>query len=154
MLDIKPYRQKPELCGPASLKMVLEYYGIEKSENELADLTLYQPSKGVNAENLLKAAKGLGLNAFYKDLSKIKDLELYVLKKKIPVIVDWFSTNDGHYSVVVDINKENIYMQDPELGNLRTLDIETFQKVWFDFTGNYLVSKDDIIIRRMIIIYK
>lgn len=154
MLNIKSYRQKPELCGPACLKMVLEYYGIEKSEKELADLTLYQPLKGVSAENLLKAAKGMGLNAFYKDLSEIKDLESHVLKKKIPVIVDWFSTNDGHYSVVVDIDKENIYMQDPELGNLRTLDIETFKRVWFDFKGNYLTSKNDIIIRRMIVIYK
>lgn len=154
MINIKPYRQKPELCGPASLKMVLEYYGIENSEEKLADLANYIPSEGVNANGLLNAAKALGLEAFYKDSSEIKDIEFYVLKKKIPVIVDWFSTNDGHYSVVVDIDEENIYMQDPELGNLRTLDIETFKRVWFDFTGNYLKSKDDMIIRRMIVVYK
>ena len=38
MLNVKPYREKPEYCGPASLKMVLGYYGIEKTEDELANL--------------------------------------------------------------------------------------------------------------------
>jgi len=154
MLNIKPYRQKPGMCGPASLKMVLEYYGIEKTEAELAAMAGYISAIGTKSEGLIKAAKDLGLNAFQKDLSEIKDLEEYVVDKNIPVIVDWFSTDEGHYSVIVAIDDINIYMQDPELGNLRTLEIETFKRVWFDFTGDYLKSKDDIIIRRMIVVYK
>lgn len=154
MLNVKPYRQKPELCGPASLKMVLEYYGIEKTEDELAKMAGYVPTQGVKAKGLIDTAKGLGLNSFCKDYSEIKDLREYVIDKKIPVIVDWFSEDDGHYSVVVDIDDRNIYLQDPELGNLRTLEIETFNRVWFDFPGNYLKSKNDIIIRRMIVVSK
>jgi predicted double-glycine peptidase len=154
MLNLKSYRQKPELCGPACLKMVLEYYGIQKNEDELANLAGYVPSEGVKVDGLINAATKLGLNAFYKDFSEIKDLKEYVLDKKIPVIVDWFSTDDGHYSVVIDIDDKNIYMQDPELGNLRTLDVGTFKRVWFDFRGDYLKSKDDIIIRRMIVVNK
>jgi len=154
MLSVKPYRQKPELCGPASLKMVFQYYGIEKTEDELANLAGYIPSKGVNADGLINAAKELGLNAFYKDFSEIKDLKEHVVGKKIPVIVDWFSLDDGHYSVVVDMDDKNIYIQDPELGSLRTMELDTFKRVWFDFDGDYLKSKDDIIIRRMIVISK
>lgn len=153
MLDVKPYRQKPELCGPASLKMVLDFFGIEKSENELAKMCGYKTSKGVALEGLLKATKGLGLKTFYKDFAKIKDLKSYVIDRKIPVIVDWFSTDDGHYSVVVDIDDKNIYMQDPELGGLKIMDLETFKRVWFDFTGNFLKSKDQLIIRRLIVIF-
>ena len=154
ILDVKPFRQSSGLCGPACLKIVLDYYGIKKSEKEVANLSGSTHTKGVGAEGLLKAAKALGLKAFYKDFSEIKDLKDYVLVKKIPVIVDWFSTNDGHYSVVVGIDDENIYMQDPELGKLRTMDLETFKRVWFDYSGNFLHSKDQIIIRRIIVIYK
>ena len=154
MLDIKPFRQSPAFCGPACLKMVLKYYGINKSEKELANLSGSRPAKGVGVEGLLKAAKALGFKGHVKDFSEIKDIKEYVIKKKNPLIVDWFSTDDGHYSVVVDIDDKNIYMQDPELGNLRTMDIETFKRVWFDFTGDFLETKNDIIIRRMIAIYK
>ena len=154
MLNIKPYRQKPEYCGPASLKMVLDFYGIGKTEDELAKMAGYVPTKGTKSEGLIKAAKELGFKAFQKDFSEIEDLKEYVINKRIPVIVEWFSADDGHYSVIVDIDKKNIYMQDPELGNLRTLDIEIFKRVWFDFNEGLLKSKDDIIIRRMIVIYK
>ena len=154
MLNVKPFRQSSGFCGPASLKMVLGYYGIKKSEKELANLSGSTPGKGVGAEGLLKAAKALGFKAHVKDFSEIKDLKTYVLKKKIPVIVDWFSTHDGHYSVAVDIDRKNIYLQDPELGSIRTIDLQTFKRIWFDFTGDFLTSKDDMIIRRMIVIFK
>ena len=154
MLNVKPYRQKPELCGPASLKMVLDFFGIKKEEEELAKMSGYESSKGTKAEEIIKAAKELGFKAFHKDFSEIKDLREYTINKKIPVIVDWFSTDDGHYSVVVGIDDKNIYMQDPELGNLRTIDVETFKRVWFDFEGNFLESKNQIIIRRMIVVYR
>ena len=153
MLNVKPFRQSSGFCGPASLKIVLEYYGIKKSEEELANLSGAKSHTGVGAKGILKAAKALGLKGFSKDFSEIKDIKEYV-DKKTPVIVDWFSTNDGHYSVVVDIDKNNIYLQDPELGRIRKLDIETFKRVWLDFPGDFLRSKDDIIIRRMIVIYK
>lgn len=155
MLKVRHFRQqKPGFCGPASLKMVLEYYGSQKSEKELARLSGCTISKGVKAEGILEAAKKLGFKGFIKDFSDIKDLKKYVLKKKIPVIVNWFSIDEGHYSVVVDIDRENIYLQDPELKGIRTIKIKTFKRVWFDFPGDFLHSKDEIIIRRIIVIYK
>ena len=37
LLDVKPFQEtlNADMCGPASLKIVLEYYGINKSENVL-----------------------------------------------------------------------------------------------------------------------
>jgi len=153
MLNVKPFRQSSGFCGPASLKIVLEYYGIKKSEEELANLSHAKSHTGVGAEGLLKVAKALGFKGLFKDFSEIKDIKEYI-DKKIPVIVDWFSTNDGHYSVVADIDKNKVYLQDPELGRIRKLDIETFKRVWFDFTGKFLQSKEQIVIRRMIVIHK
>ncbi len=154
MLDVKPFRQSPAFCGPASLKMVLEYYGIKKNEKELAKLSGAKSTKGVSAEGLLKAARALGLKGFSKDFSDIKDIETYVINKRIPVVVDWFYYDDGHYSIVVDIDEENIYLRDPQFIKVRKMDIDTFKRVWFDFPGEFLRSKDDIIIRRIIVVYK
>ena len=154
MLQIKPFRQRIGFCGPVSLKIILEYFDIKKTEKETANLCGYKKSEGVEAKNILRAAKKLGLKGFIKDYSGIKDIRNYVLKKKIPVIVDWFSTDEGHYSVVVDVDKENIYLQDPELGHPRAMRINDFNRVWFDFPGDFLRSKNDIVIRRLIVLYK
>lgn len=154
MLDVKPFRQRSEFCGPACLKMVLEYYGVRKSEKELARLANYTKSKGASAENLLKAAKKLGFKGAIKDFAEIKDVREYVLRKKTPVIVPWFSVYEDHYSVVVDIGKDSIYLQDPELGHLRAMKVDRFKILWFDLQlGNKpLRSRDQVIIRRLIAI--
>ncbi|KKS74108.1 MAG: hypothetical protein UV45_C0012G0004 [Candidatus Azambacteria bacterium GW2011_GWB1_42_72] len=123
------------MCGPASLKMVLEYFGMEKSEEELGQLT------------------HCGFNALIKDMADFDDIKKY-LDQEIPVIVDWFSENDGHYSVAVNMDKENIYLQDPEIGSIRELPLETFKRVWFDFPDKFINSKDDLILRRIIVIQK
>ncbi|MBS3175264.1 C39 family peptidase [Candidatus Woesearchaeota archaeon] len=154
MLQIKPFMQKTGFsCGPASLKIVLEYYGIHKTEKQLVRLTncTYY---GTNAKNLLKTAEILGLKGFIIENAKLNDIKKYVVNKKIPVIVDWFSENDGHYSVIVDINKENIYFIDPEIGHVRAMKIEDFLRLWFDFPFPYIRSKNDLLLRTMIVLYK
>lgn len=154
MLQVKPFRQKSGFCGPASLKMVLDYYGIKKSEKELVKLSGWTSELGVSAENLAKVAKKFGLKAVIKDFATIGDLRKYILQKKMPVIVDWFSTDEGHYSVAVDIDKENIYLEDPEWGRLIAMRADTFKRVWFDFPGDFIKSKNEIVVRRMIILWR
>ncbi len=151
MLKVKPFRETPGYCGPASLKMVLEYYGVRKSEKELARLSGASRKNGVEAPGLLKAAHKLGFQGSFKDHATFSDIWRY-LKQGIPVIVDWFSLTDGHYSVVVGIDKRYIYLQDPELGRINKLDLVTFKRVWFDFPGDFLHSPRDIYIRRLLII--
>jgi predicted double-glycine peptidase len=152
MLPVKPFRQTSGFCGPASLKIVLEYYGIHKTEKELVKLTGCTKKTGTSAKGILDAAKKCGLKGNTKDNTTLKDIKSY-LTKKIPVIVDWFSEDEGHYSVVVGLDKKKIYLQDPERGHLKTIPIETFMRIWFDFSGEYLKSKKDLILRRLIIVY-
>lgn len=151
MIAIKPYRQKPGYCGPASLKMVLDFYGTRLSEDDLAELSGATNKHGATADGIKSAAEQSGFQVFIKDDATFADIASY-LERQIPVIVDWFSTDDGHYSVVVGLDSDNIYLQDPELGGLRTLDRETFFRIWFDFPENFLKTKDDLILRRMIVI--
>ncbi|MEK9195428.1 MAG: papain-like cysteine protease family protein, partial [Patescibacteria group bacterium] len=86
------------------------------------------------------------------------------LDKKVPVIVNWFTRGrmdyddsevpDGHLSVVVGLDDEYIYLQDPEIGVLRKISRDDFMKVWFDFKGEYIEDWDDMIIRQLIAVYK
>lgn len=152
ILKIDSFRQQPGYCGPASLKMVLGYLGVKISEKKLALISGCNLSSGTGAEGLVGAARKLGFRAQIKDFSDLEDIRKWVNRKKIPVIVDWFAFEGGHYSVVSGIDKENIYLEDPSLGHRRALKLSTFMLLWFDFPNNYLKSKDELIIRRMIIV--
>jgi len=154
MLNINPFRQKPGYCGPASLKMVLGFFGIKITEKKLVEISGCTKSRGIGAEGLVRAAQELGFRAKIKDFSDLKDVNEWVNRKKIPVIVDWFAFEGGHYSVVSGIDKENIYLEDPSLGYRRAMKLKTFKRLWFDFPNDYLKSKSELIIRRMIVIDK
>ena len=87
-----------------------------------------------------------------------------VVSSKVPVIVNWFTRGridypesdvpDGHLSVVVGLDEEFIYLQDPEIGKIRKLARDDFMKVWFDFTGEKINSWDEMIIRQLVAIQK
>lgn len=154
MLKVKLYKQSSGFCGPASLRMVLEYWGLKKSEKELAKLSGATRSRGIEARGLLRAAKKLGLRVTIIDYATFEQIRTYVQKQKIPVIVDWFSHDDGHYSVVVGISRRKIFLADPEHKKIRQFDLETFKRIWFDFPGKYLKSPKDLILRQMIVIFK
>lgn len=80
----------------------------------------------------------------------------------MPVIVDWFTRGrqdytdsevaDGHYSVVIGLDDEHIYLQDPEIGGERKIKRDDFMKVWFDFTGHQ-IEANELIVRQLIAIY-
>ncbi len=152
MLHIKPFKQSWGLCGPASLKMVLDFYDVIKTEKELAELTHCTSDTGTTSEMLVEAAKSLGLSAVQKDSTELEELRSLVVDQETPVIVAWFSVDDGHYSVVVDMDNENIYLQDPSLGSLRSMRLDTFKRLWFDFPNDFIQTNDELIIRRMIVI--
>ena len=150
------------MCGPASLKMVVAYYGVEKTEAELAKLCGTDSDFGTDDINIKKAAEGLGFNAEIHNNSTFDDIQKW-LDKKVPVIVDWFTRGridydiaavpDGHLSVVVGLDDEYIYLQDPEIGKLRKISRGDFMKIWFDFRSAYINSWNDLIIRQLIAVY-
>lgn len=164
ILKIKPFQEtlNSSYCGPASLKILLSYYGIEKSEKELAKLCKTKKGLGTKSKEIERVAKRFGFKVRIKDNSNFKDIERW-LNKKVPVIVDWFTrgrtdyTNSdiatGHYSVVAGLDNKFIYLQDPEIGKIRKLKREDFMEVWFDFTGRY-IKPNELIIRQIIAIYR
>lgn len=164
MLKVKPFQETlyVSMCGVASLKIVLDYYGIEKSEKELAKLCKVDKNLGIDDKDIKRVAEQLGFKVLIKNNSSFRDIEKW-LDKKVPVIVDWFTkgrqeyseaeTADGHYSVVAGLDEKYIYLQDPEIGKIRKLKRDDFMRVWFDFTGKY-IKLNELIIRQIIAIYR
>ncbi len=149
MIKLKPFRQTAGFCGPASLKMVLDYYGVLVTEADLVKAAGASKKEGASKEGLIKAAKCFGFEVFSKEKSNLGDLRRFI-KRGVPVIVDWFSGDEGHYSVAVDIDQKNIVLMDPELKGKRKMPLETFQRLWFDFSGKSIKQSKDLILRLII----
>ena len=164
-LNVKPFQEtlNAGMCGPASLKIVLDYYEVCKTEAELAVLTKTDEDLGTSDEQIKLVAENLGFKVEIKDHSDFSDIEKWIMQG-VPVIVDWFTRSrddydetiasaDGHYSVVTGLDDKYIYLQDPEIGKIRKMEKEVFKRVWFDFSGEY-IAPDELIIRQLIAIYR
>lgn len=164
LLSVKPFQEAlhASMCGAASLKMVLSYYGIEKTGKEISELCGVDSKLGTDAASMKRVAESFGFSVEIKNESTFDDIELW-LAKTVPVIVDWFTRGrsdyddsavpDGHYSLVIGLDGKYIYLQDPEIGGVRKIERDDFLSVWFDFDGSYISSLDQIIIRQLIAIY-
>ena len=149
-------------CGPATLKILFGYYGIDKTEKELAKMAGWNKVLGIDDMGIKKAAEKLGFKVKIKNNSSYKDIQEW-LDKGVPVIVNWFTrgrndypeseTADGHYSIAMGLDDKFIYLQDPEIGKMRKIKRYDFMRVWFDFKGDY-IKPDELIIRQIIVIHK
>lgn len=151
LLGVKPFRQSPGFCGPASLKMVAGYFGINKSERVIGKLAKCSAKHGSTGPNVARAARMLGFNVLLMDHSTFRDIQR-LLQQHVPPIVGWFSGDDSHYSPVVGLDEKRIYLQDPELKRVHVVDRKTFMRVWFDFDTDVPKGKKDFILRRVIVI--
>jgi len=152
-LKVPPYRQHFGTCGPTSLRMVLAYYGIKKSNAELMKLTKCRPEYGTYTEDIIAAAKSLGLTGFQKDFASLSDIRKWYAKK-VPIIINWFFYPDaeGHYSPLLKIDKKHIWLLDPRTAHPRKIDLELFNKIWFDYLRTPIKTKADFVVRRIVVI--
>jgi ABC-type bacteriocin/lantibiotic exporter with double-glycine peptidase domain len=149
-INVKPFRQSPDFCGPGALIIAASAFGKVLNEEELAKLcgTTTEAEKGFRMggtehEGVIKAAETLGFHVFSKEEGTIKELEYFVNEEHLPVIVGWFDRDDDHYSVVVEVAETEIVMADSSSeGPERTVSKSLFPRIWFDFVGegNHKVS--------------
>jgi ABC-type bacteriocin/lantibiotic exporter with double-glycine peptidase domain len=131
------------------LRAVLSYWGRNISEEKLINLSGSTFEEGVEAPGLVKAAEAIGLGGFYHDDADFDDLRRY-LDLGLPVIVNWWSTDEGHFSVVAGMDNKYIYIVDPEKDErFSRIPLDTFDRVWFDFKEP---QQTDLTRRRLIII--
>ena len=138
MIQLRPVTHKYAYCGPACLQMVLEYFGVHETQKKLGQAAGTTRITGTPHKGMVRALRAYGFDTKVKHTkSTYDDLRTLVVKKKLPVIVNWYSVFNppasGHYSVVVDIDAKNITLMDPEIRGLRTIPLDEFHKLWFDF---------------------
>jgi ABC-type bacteriocin/lantibiotic exporter with double-glycine peptidase domain len=160
-LKTKRFRQSEARCGPAALKIVAQYFGMELPEAELARICRTSSVSGTTGINLVTAARKLGFAARIVDGASFKTIAAW-LCRGVPVIVDWMSTGHseagasrvarGHYSVVCGLTSKEIILEDPAIGRKRRLPRNAFMSVWYDFKHLFPKKNDDLVIRRMVVV--
>ncbi|MBO6210620.1 MAG: NHLP family bacteriocin export ABC transporter peptidase/permease/ATPase subunit [Schwartzia sp.] len=107
-------------CGAASLGMVLAYYGkwlpLEKLRQECG-----VTRDGVNAKNILRAARRLGCVA--KGFAGKPEV---LRGKEFPLILFW---EFNHFVVMEGVENDTVYLNDPALGRRKVS--------WADFLTSY-----------------
>jgi uncharacterized protein len=151
-----PYVIQPSnyTSGPTSLQAVLAYYGSNTNLDKLINMTNSTPENGTLPKNIAQTASNLGFNANIKQNMSLVDLQQYIIQGT-PVIVDaqawkdnatntqnWTDDqNNSHYMVVIGIDNENVYFEDPAvIGSRGYIPNQEFLNRWHDSyqvaTGN------------------
>jgi tetratricopeptide (TPR) repeat protein len=137
-------------CGPASLSMLLSYYGKKVGQDELGQaLRPFQNSQGDNDDKsvtfaeLAKVAEEYNLITYHRPNGSIRMLKA-LIAEGLPVLTrTWLERNEniGHYRVVKGYNNERqIVIQDDSLqgANLK-YSYSDFNDLWEKFSYEYLV---------------
>lgn len=137
-------------CGPATLSMVMSWYGLEKSQKELGELMRpYQNAKGDNDDKTIfpaeftQYARKFGLSAINRPNGTIGHLKIFIAND-IPVVVKtWLKPNEdiGHFRIVrgFDERKQVIIQDDSFQGPNRKIAYDKFFSMWQAFNYGYMV---------------
>ena len=110
--------------------MILAYYGIIRSEEELRDRMKTNEREGTKNEQLEDHARRERLFVYAKHGGTVAEIKNYI-KNGIPVIVNFIEEGgEGHYAVVVDVGDEHIVLNDPYYEKQKNLLISDFLANW------------------------
>lgn len=152
MLKVKHFRQTPGLCGPYSLKILLSFFGKDEGIKKLIRSCKATSKHGAEHGDLVKTAKKMGAVVWSKSWSTLNDIDNWVNRKKLPVIVGWFSEDSDHYAVVIGADKKFVYMCDPQEDKpMIKINKKFFNDIWFQFAGK---KNEKIVWRWMMVITK
>lgn len=150
MIKYKLTQQEKGYCGPATLKIIFDHYGIIKTQEEWAKLSGTTHKDGIQNEGLYKAIKSVGFSYKIIDQASFEDLKKLIQENQTAVVIWW--SGDGHYSPVVDIDDKEITLADPEYKEYRKIDLITFDHLWFDFAKDNNRNPSDLQLRNILVI--
>jgi predicted double-glycine peptidase len=133
-ISVPHYKQDTEhTCGPASLRMVTDFLGIVKTEDELARLAGTSEERGTSPEDLKRVAESLGLHVYVKSPSSVLELK-NLIDSGLPVIVSYYDKveEELHYSVIIGYQEDFLIFNDPWYGEEYRMKIVDFLPVWYD----------------------
>jgi ABC-type bacteriocin/lantibiotic exporter with double-glycine peptidase domain len=130
-LDVPYVHQRKDTCGAAALAMVLQYWGVAVSHDEVAGELLQPELRGIAGSSLAAFAAGRGLTAVAHvgDVAHLRD---HVGKGR-PLIVAWAMGRGRYHDVVVigfDDDRRRVIVHDPARGPAKAVDLATFNRRW------------------------
>lgn len=146
-------------CGPAALSMDLAYFGVDVSQQELADIIRpynnpqgYNDDKSVTLEEFGPIAQSHGLIFYSRPNGSVDKIKL-LLANNIPVITHtWLFPDDyiGHVRVMTGFDDQTQeFIQMDAIEGSRRFSYQQFLKLWQPFNYEYAViappEKDGII---------
>lgn len=146
---IDPIYQTFNNCGPASLSMILEWNGIHKNQEELADiLRPYRNPQGdnddksISTEEYVNTAQSFQLFSLNRPNGTLGLLKMFI-SNGIPVVVkSWLHPGEdiGHFRIITGYNDEEkkLYQVDSYQGSL-SFDYDEFMAIWQPFNYEYMI---------------
>jgi predicted double-glycine peptidase len=130
-LDVPYVHQQKDTCGAAALAMVLQYWGVAATHDEVARELLQPELRGIAGSRLAAFASARGMTAIAHagDVDHLRD---HVGKGR-PMIVAWAMGGGRHHDVVVigfDEARQRVIVHDPARGAGRHVDLDTFRRRW------------------------
>ena len=141
-MNIKVKQRDITDCGAASLASVASHYKLDMPVARIRQIA-GTDTKGTNVLGMVKAAEQLGFSA--KGVKGNQDsLSKIPLPTIAHVIVERDKIQLHHYVVIYKVNDKQLTYMDPGDGELHTLRIEEFMKLW---TGVLilLIPNDDFV---------
>ncbi|HLY66837.1 MAG TPA: C39 family peptidase, partial [Chloroflexota bacterium] len=129
-------------CGPASLAEVLHYWGIERTQGQLAFLRHGNPS-GMSTNDVTDYVQGLGLREFIANQGN-QDVIKALVANGFPVIVAQYvsaSEPDDHFRPIEAYDDAGQYFlsSDPLLGTGYRISYQQFDQLWQHYDRNFMV---------------
>lgn len=130
-LDVPYIHQQKDTCGAAALAMVLQYWGVAATHDEVARELLQPELHGIAGSRLaaFAAARGMTAIAHAGDVDHLREF----VGKGRPMIVAWAMGHGRHHDVVVtgfDDDGTHVIVHDPARGPARRVALETFRRRW------------------------
>jgi tetratricopeptide (TPR) repeat protein len=138
--------QKLNNCGPVSLAMAADYYGLSITQFDAADVVKGSPQdRNVSPEEMVDYLHSLGLGAVFR-VDGSRDLMRRLLAAGFPVIVhQWLVRPQdgvlvGHYRVLrgYDAGRSLFIANDPYTGPNFTIPYDQFEEWWRPFNRGYI----------------
>jgi predicted double-glycine peptidase len=131
------------MCGPVSLGMIMEYYGVDRSSKTLADLC-GTGLNGTGFNEMAAVAKKLGFGGSYVATGKTVDFLKKMTAGGAPVLVHVDTQGywgPGHYMVATGVKDGRVYLNDPWRGGQRSYTIAQFNAQWSSRANRVVVVK-------------
>lgn len=130
-------KQETKWCGPASLTMVLNYWGDSISQNDVGS-AVDPEHDGTKPWHMIPFLESRGYVVYDFDryslefrISVMDELKMWVSHDYPIVVRQWtdLSKESGHYRVAIGYDAEKIYVMDPSYGS-KAFNTEYFLQLW------------------------